>query len=46
MTSRRERPVTPAEMLKEEFLAESGLLQARLAPAIGISPNRIADTVE
>lgn len=45
MTSRREPPVTPGEMLKEEFLAEYGLSQARLAKAIGISPNRIAEIV-
>lgn len=34
-------PVTPGEMLKEEFLAEYGLSQNQLAKAIGISPNRI-----
>jgi len=38
-------PVTPGEMLKEEFLAEYGLSQNRLAKAIGISPNRIAEIV-
>jgi addiction module HigA family antidote len=38
-------PVTPGEMLKEEFLAEFGLSQNRLAKAIGISPNRIAEIV-
>ncbi len=38
-------PVTPGEMLKEEFLAEYGLSQNRLAKAIGISPNRITDIV-
>jgi addiction module HigA family antidote len=38
-------PITPGEMLKEEFLAEYGLSQARLARAIGISPNRIAEIV-
>jgi addiction module HigA family antidote len=38
-------PVTPGEMLKEEFLAEYGLTQSRLAKAIGISPNRIAEIV-
>ena len=38
-------PVTPGEMLKEEFLAEYGLSQSRLAKAIGISPNRIAEIV-
>jgi len=38
-------PVTPGEMLKEEFLAEYGLSQSQLAKAIGISPNRIAEIV-
>src|SRR5260221_636475 len=36
-------PVTPGEMLKEEFLAEYGLSQNQLAKAVGISPNRIAE---
>jgi addiction module HigA family antidote len=38
-------PVTPGEMLKEEFLSEYGLSQNRLAKAIEISPNRIAEIV-
>jgi antitoxin HigA-1 len=38
-------PVTPGEMLKEEFLVEYGLSQSQLARAIGISPNRIAEIV-
>jgi len=38
-------PVTPGEMLKEEFLVEYGLSQNQLAKAIGISPNRIAEIV-
>jgi addiction module HigA family antidote len=38
-------PVTPGEMLKEEFLAAYGLSQNRLAKAVGISPNRIAEIV-
>jgi addiction module HigA family antidote len=38
-------PVTPGEMLREEFLKEYGLSQNRLAKAIGISPNRIAEIV-
>ena len=38
-------PITPGEMLKDEFLAEFGLSQNRLARAIGISPNRIAEIV-
>jgi addiction module HigA family antidote len=37
--------VTPGEMLKEEFLEEYGLSQNRLAKAVGISPNRIAEIV-
>src|SRR4051812_14127999 len=38
-------PVTPGEMLHEEFLKEYGLSQNQLAQAIGISPNRIAEIV-
>src|SRR5438128_12277722 len=38
-------PVTPGEMLKEEFLTAYGLSQSQLAKAIGISPNRIAEIV-
>ena len=32
-------------MLKDEFLAEYRLSQSRLARAVGISPNRIAEIV-
>jgi antitoxin HigA-1 len=38
-------PVTPGDILKEEFLAEYGLSQNQLSQAIGISPNRIAEIV-
>lgn len=38
-------PVTPGEMLSEEFLKEYGLTQSQLARATGISPNRITDIV-
>src|SRR3979409_2168077 len=38
-------PVTPGEMLKEEFLTAYDLSQSGLAKAIGISPNRIAEIV-
>jgi addiction module HigA family antidote len=38
-------PVTPGEMLKEEFLVAYGLTQNALAKAVGISPNRIAEIV-
>jgi addiction module HigA family antidote len=45
MTENEFAPVTPGEMLKEEFLDGYGLSQNRLAKAIGISPNRIAEIV-
>lgn len=45
MASNEFAPVTPGEMLKEEFLAGYGLSQNRLARAIGISPNRIGEIV-
>ena len=38
-------PVTPGEMIKQEFLAEYGLSQNQLAKALGISANRIADII-
>jgi addiction module HigA family antidote len=38
-------PITPGQMLKEEFLAAYDLSQNQLAKAIGISPNRIAEIV-
>ena len=38
-------PITPGDMLKEEFLVEYGLTQNRLARVVGISPNRIAEIV-
>jgi addiction module HigA family antidote len=38
-------PVTPGEMLKEEFLGDYGLSQNQLAKDIGISPNRIAEII-
>ena len=38
-------PVTPGEILKEEFLIGYGLSQAELARATGVSPNRIAEIV-
>ena len=38
-------PVTPGQMVRDEFLAEYRLSQSRLAKAVGISPNRIAEIV-
>ena len=45
MTESEFAPVTPGEMLKDEFLTEYGLSQNQLARAVGISPNRIAEIV-
>ena len=45
MADNKHAPITPGEMLKEEFLAEHGLSQNQLAKAVGISPNRITEIV-
>lgn len=45
MTKSEFAPVTPGEILKEEFLAEYNLSQNQLANAVGISPNRITEIV-
>ena len=45
MTKKDFAPVTPGEMLKEEFLAEYGLSQNQLAKAICISANRVTEIV-
>ena len=39
-------PVTPGEILQEEFLKGCSLSQSQLARAIGVSPNRIAEIVK
>jgi antitoxin HigA-1 len=38
-------PITPGEILREEFLKGYSLSQSQLARAIGVSPNRIAEIV-
>jgi len=38
-------PVTPGEILKEDFLAGYDLSQSALARAVGISPNRITEII-
>jgi addiction module HigA family antidote len=45
MLSEEFRPVTPGEILKEEFLTEYDLSQGALARAAGISPNRITEII-
>jgi addiction module HigA family antidote len=45
MVEKEFAPVTPGEMLREEFLAEYGLSQNQLARAVGVSPNRVAEIV-
>ena len=39
------KPVTPGEMLQEEFLKPLGLTKYRLAKDIGVPPQRIGDIV-
>ena len=39
-------PVTPGEMLKEEFLREYGISQSQLAKGVGISPNRLTEIIQ
>jgi len=38
-------PVTPGEILVEEFLRPLGMSQAELARGLSVSPNRIAEIV-
>lgn len=38
-------PVSPGEMLEEEFLKPLGLTRYRLAKGIGVPPQRIGDIV-
>ena len=46
MTNKRTvRPVSPGEMLDEEFLKPLGLSKYRLAKDIGVPPQRIGDIV-
>ena len=39
------RPVSPGEMLEEEFLKPLGLTRYRLAKDIGVPPQRIGDII-
>src|ERR1044072_7284876 len=38
-------PVTPGELLREEFLKPAGIMQYRLAKAIGVPGQRIGEIV-
>ena len=42
---RKVAPVSPGEMLEEEFLKPLGMTKYRLAKEIGVSPQRIGDIV-
>ena len=42
---RKLKPVTPGELLREEFLVPMGLTQYRLAKAIGVPAQRIGEIV-
>jgi len=45
MSMRRLKPVTPGELLREEFLVPMGLSQYRLAKEIGVPAQRIGEIV-
>jgi antitoxin HigA-1 len=45
LTVRKLKPVTPGELLREEFLEPMGLSMYRLAKEIGVPPQRIGDIV-
>lgn len=42
---RKLKPVTPGELLREEFLVPMGITQYRLAKAIGVPAQRISEIV-
>ena len=44
--TRELHPVTPGELLQEEFLLPMGITQYRLAKEIGVSPRRINEIVK
>jgi addiction module HigA family antidote len=46
MMAREISPVTPGELLQEEFLEPLGISQYRLAKEIGVSPRRINEIVK
>ena len=39
------KPITPGEILDEEFLAPLGISQNELARAIGVTPGRVNDII-
>jgi addiction module HigA family antidote len=45
MTEKAHDPITPGEILLEEFLIPLGISQYRLAKAIGVPPRRINEIV-
>lgn len=45
MIMRRVNPVTPGEMLEEEFLKPLGITKYRLAKDIGVPPGRVKNEV-
>jgi antitoxin HigA-1 len=45
MTAKAHDPITPGEILLEDFLIPLGISQYRLAKAIGVPPRRINEIV-
>jgi antitoxin HigA-1 len=42
---RKLKPITPGELLREEFLVPMGLSQYRVAKEIGVPPQRIGEII-
>lgn len=45
MTAKAHEPITPGEILSEEFLKPLGISQYRIAKAVGVPPTRIGEII-
>ena len=45
MATKAHEPITPGEILSEDFLKPLGISQYRIAKAIGVSPTRIGEII-
>jgi addiction module HigA family antidote len=45
MATKAHEPITPGEILSEDFLEPLGISQYRIAKAIGVPPTRIGEII-
>jgi antitoxin HigA-1 len=45
MAAKAHEPITPGEILSEEFLKPLGISQYRIAKAVGVPPTRIGEII-